>query len=737
MQSFSADDEGMLGDVGLPTQGSLRLPGPSFATASLVRKLLQINHVKFDWQFNDSGFHNHLSHSILAAFSLGASPDLIQDTFDLHSKIQKPMCALRRKISFQNWTRWLGESEYYSSYLVFFNEEIQKYGAGPTIERYLFKYKEGQLLIRSVSGAIHPLIQMGHGVEFGLDALVAEGLAQACVHSAAVEGLFHKGWPHDEAASNTNTSSTFATAFSHFKALKVPAVAAFSSSRESFTATHLRLDPSRQRHPRLGLSAFTIIAHILKDPRLAAGQANRKDDFPRLESAIRNRGDLIRAWCTEWVIDPAGGWTEIVEKTEEIFWVAAVLVGASSRPGYKPRMDFFMMHALTSAMFLPSMLEILSPSSRIQLLHSHFRVMIGYWVSRGRPYLYIQETLMAVDDLPSPPSEDATRPGAIARAIVKEEQKAKEEAAQSTCAKGASEASSHTRLNHGADTATTGSDKIDAASTGDEQVEVSLNSPSPTEEKADPTEIVTESFEDIQVNDDSNTDGHRTPKQTNGHATFATDSTDSLQSDLKPSRHRQAATSTSAWSDIITAAVDHSDEHVTKMIRSLVFAAQHFGMAPAGVHRSGLRGSELLDGSVFIRLAGILLRAMGWEHYGEAAKDWDRSVLGFDEAWQDETREILAFTAEEKGKGRASRGQDYHPQAYQIGGNHRPRSNTIFESKKDYPRNLDKGKAVGADTPMELDQESEQEKLQGRYYEDDESDPNAFGEHQQWAEGVV
>ena len=28
---------------------------------------------------------------------------------------------------------------------------------------------------RSVSGALHPLIQLGHGVEFGLDALVAEG----------------------------------------------------------------------------------------------------------------------------------------------------------------------------------------------------------------------------------------------------------------------------------------------------------------------------------------------------------------------------------------------------------------------------------------------------------------------------------------------------------------------------------------------------------------------------------
>lgn len=210
-------------------------------------------------------------------------------------------------------------------------------------------------------------------------------LAQACVHSAAVEPLFNAGWPHETGAAGRNSgTSPFTSAISQFRALRTPITSSFGTSHDSFLATLLRLNPSRQRQPRLGLSAFTIIAHILKDPRLSAGQANRKDDFPRLESALKNRGDLIRAWCSEWIVDPAGGWTECVEKTEELFWVAAVLVGASSRPGYRPRMDFFLMHTLTSAMFLPSLLELLSPASRIQLLHSHFRVMIGYWISRGR-----------------------------------------------------------------------------------------------------------------------------------------------------------------------------------------------------------------------------------------------------------------------------------------------------------------------------------------------------------------
>ncbi|CAA3032869.1 Hypothetical predicted protein [Olea europaea subsp. europaea] len=254
-----------------------------------------------------------------------------------------------------------------------------KTAAEVRVSRLLGGYEADLSRRRTVSGAIHPLIQIGHGVEFGLDALVAEGLAQACVHSAQVEGLFPLGWPNHLSQSN----SAFASAFSHFKSMKSP-VAAFTSSKDSFTATISRLDPARPRHPRLGLSGFTVLGHMLKDPRLAAGQAMQKDDFPRLGSAIKNRGDLMRAWCEEWVIDPDGGWTEVCEKLEEIFWIATVLVGASSRPGYKPRMDFFMMHALTSAIFLPGMLEVLSPNSRISLLHSHFRVMVAYWVSRGR-----------------------------------------------------------------------------------------------------------------------------------------------------------------------------------------------------------------------------------------------------------------------------------------------------------------------------------------------------------------
>ena len=52
--------------------------------------------------------------------------------------------------------------------------------------------------------------------------------------------------------------------------------------------------------------------------------------------------------------------------------MATVILAASSRPGYQEhKLDFFLMHALTSVIFLPSLVEVLKPASRIALLYSH------------------------------------------------------------------------------------------------------------------------------------------------------------------------------------------------------------------------------------------------------------------------------------------------------------------------------------------------------------------------------
>jgi hypothetical protein len=39
------------------------------------------------------------------------------------------------------------------------------------------------------------------------------------------------------------------------------------------------------------------------------------------------------------------------------------------------------------------------------------------------------------------------------------------------------------------------------------------------------------------------------------------------------------------------------------MIRSLVFAAQNYGLATPGVYRSALPGTDKMDGTIFIRVS--------------------------------------------------------------------------------------------------------------------------------------
>lgn len=46
------------------------------------------------------------------------------------------------------------------------------------------------LLARSYAGFLHPIIHTGFGVEFQQPAIIAEGLAQACVHDSWMKSFF-------------------------------------------------------------------------------------------------------------------------------------------------------------------------------------------------------------------------------------------------------------------------------------------------------------------------------------------------------------------------------------------------------------------------------------------------------------------------------------------------------------------------------------------------------------------
>ncbi|GAA94197.1 uncharacterized protein L969DRAFT_60291 [Mixia osmundae IAM 14324] len=493
---MARDPISLYGEVSLPRAGILGVPGVTHETAALSAGLLTTNHAEFHCFFNDKGFHNHLAHAILTVYSLGATSEQIKATYERCKAVQRPMLPLKDVvITEENWRDFLGREAYYSRYLQFFITQCRELGGPACIERYVLEDDQGQMLIRWFSGAWHPFILTGFGIEFALDAVTAEGLAACCVHSPQAAPLL-------KAMSTRASKSPFLTFASSFATGLRPLAARASPSVVSFVATAQRL-PRIHRVPKEGLSGLTIIDHMSEDPRLRAGQANSYESKNKFDDCLHNRAKALNAWCAEWIIDSDGGWEEIVMRAEELIWIATLLESAVSRPGQPTRCDFFLMHGLNSMLFLPSMLEVLSPSSRITVLECSFRMLVAYWVARGRPQLHIVDVLMRASNTPKPPSE------AIA--------------------------------------------------------------------------------------------------------------------------DQSAGT---VWPSLIAAAATHPDEHLSKAIRSLAFAASLFGHSPPGIYKCSLPGSDILDGSCFVRAAGLHLNAIGWCLNDEEPADWDRSGLGFDEAWQ-------------------------------------------------------------------------------------------------------
>jgi hypothetical protein len=84
----------------------------------------------------------------------------------------------------------------------------------------------------------------------------------------------------------------------------------------------------------------------------------------------------------------------------------------------------------------------------------------------------------------------------------------------------------------------------------------------------------------------------------------------------------------SPWERIIVNGVAHPDEHVVKAVRSLSTFAARWGGRPAGYYagggEGGLEGREVLDGTLFVRAASLMLDRLGWAHEsGKSLDNWD------------------------------------------------------------------------------------------------------------------
>ncbi|KAH9841517.1 uncharacterized protein C8Q71DRAFT_700804 [Rhodofomes roseus] len=367
--------------------GILDVPGATYESKTTLERLLQEDRETHHCFFGKVGLHNHLSHHLLAAYDLGAPAKLLQAIYDQERSGLSPIHLADRSkdvvekqetaITLQNWTKYLGQEKYYANYLAFFADEIAQYGIEGVFERYLFSRDANEngalVLLRFIGGAVHPIIQTGYGVEFGSDAMVAQGLAQTAVHQPFVPDIFDLNTPK-----GTNEATSSAS--------------------------------SGHRQPYRGRSLLAILREAY-DSKTMEPVMPYDPDAPlrvRIQDALKTPGRVgeIKRFAAQWQVDTSRGQEALDEKVEELLWATTLLLAGSGKHGRPPRLDFFLMHMLNMSIFVPSLLTVIPKAeNRAALLHAIVPVLLMYLTIRGRPQIDAP-LLMSYTATPRPPSQD-------------------------------------------------------------------------------------------------------------------------------------------------------------------------------------------------------------------------------------------------------------------------------------------------------------------------------------------
>ncbi|KAI5924655.1 hypothetical protein F4810DRAFT_662673 [Camillea tinctor] len=327
-------------------------------TTELLQKDLELHHV----YFNDAGYHNHISHHLLALYGTGASAEDIEKAY--HDNTSYQLAAMKTHGNpvedFKDWNnakKCLGKGQYYSDFLAHFQAEIERLGWQKTIQEYMFKGDERSedMLLRMFAGFVHPLIQLMYGVEWHEPALVAMGLAQAAVHSDELKEFTQAS---EEAAKKAPTP--------------MPRITALLEA--------VRADKK--------LSTFCTLEGV---PKFDGGLFTKaRDEVIKITSQVKVTPD------------------ELEERTVEMY-DASIYEGAAAalRPGKDAKWDFFLIHHINVSPIhlILNKQDWISTADKVRLLEWKIRLDLIQYAARGCPPLSLDSITSYVPRDEKPVSE--------------------------------------------------------------------------------------------------------------------------------------------------------------------------------------------------------------------------------------------------------------------------------------------------------------------------------------------
>ncbi|KAI9147436.1 Questin oxidase [Paramyrothecium foliicola] len=324
-------------------------------TGDLLEKDLALHHVFL----NRKGFHDHMLHHILALYGTGANAAQIQRAFDLRHDLQRPVEPRHEEVisdlskSWDSAKKYLGNEDHYPDFLAYFQERIDRHGYEWVVKEHLLKgdASADDLLVRLHAGVLHPLIQLMYALEWKQPAVVAEALAQTCVHG--IEGL------------------------------------------DNLLLTSERRAKTEQRMPPI----LSLFEQIQADSNFEG--AARFQDESKIEDGILKRAlePMLSILEQVHVTDD-----ELEERTAEMFHtIILVASSAAIHPPYHVKYDFFLMHHVNSAiMYLTTLQQAwLSRRQKCRLLEWKIRMDLIQYVARGRTPISVEAIASYEPKLPS------------------------------------------------------------------------------------------------------------------------------------------------------------------------------------------------------------------------------------------------------------------------------------------------------------------------------------------------
>lgn len=190
-------------------------------------------------------------------------------------------------------------------------------------------------------GFFHPIIHLGFGLEFNQPAIIAEALAQACIHDDWMKDLL---LPSEKAASETPLQS-------------------------------LKTMPE-------------LLTAIRTDPKLSA--AAHWDDGNKIKDGILVRApEEMLKYAAQWRV-PEG---MLQEKTAEMMNACVYFTSAAQRPPKQVKFDFYYMHSVTTSIFWSTFnkLDFLTEANKVRLLEWKVRTDLSQYAARRSPKLLLEE----------------------------------------------------------------------------------------------------------------------------------------------------------------------------------------------------------------------------------------------------------------------------------------------------------------------------------------------------------